>query len=286
MSRRDLVVWTGPVANFQVKGATVPGAKELFIQCRGDKGPHLHCPTIGAGIAGSPSALLAKAGMTEAGLADLFFGAFSAGGSIIKRLMANPEYRRVTTSVHLADAIWTASWADKPNRVPPADEGFVAFAADVAEGPGDKLLVATVSPNQNFQWATGIENLRALKKAIEERTGRRFGVRPGFFGISPGPAVVYQMGNVLLAEFPSKPLGHAHTQIAGQVWNKIIVPWVKKGKGELDAKGGLVPPPVTPGDPPSDPPRSSGAPFPWATLVLSGVLGAAAGCALARGIRG
>jgi hypothetical protein len=254
---RDLVVWTGPVANFQVPGATVPGAKELFIGCYGDRPPH--CPTIGDSLAGSPAALLAKAGVAEGELGDLFFGAFSAGGSIIKRMMLSEDYRRLTTSVHLADATYTGGWVDKAARVPPAIEGFVRYAVDVIEGPGDKLFIATASPNPNFQWATGIENLRAMRHEIEKRIGRSF-EQVGGLGITKEPERTYKLGNVLFGEYDGAAnIGHGHTQLAGDIWQGIINPWLAKGKGPIDQPGSLEPPgppqppgpPVEPWEPPS-----------------------------------
>jgi hypothetical protein len=274
----DLVVWTGPVANFQVPGATVPGAKELFIGCFGDRPPH--CPTIGNQIAGSPSALLAKAGVAE--LDDLFFGAFSAGGSIIKRMMLNADYRARTTSVHLADATYTGGWVDKANRVPPAIEGFVQYAVDVAEGPGDKLFIATASPNPNFQWATGIENLQSMRHEIEKRTGRTFELVSGL-GIAKEPEHTYKLGNVLFGEYSGAAnIGHGHTQLAGDIWQNIINPWLAKGKGPVEQPGGMLPPGPGPG--PVEPPG----PQPWAEPslgivdVLVGIGSAAVGFLITR----
>ena len=86
--------------------------------------------------------------------------------------------------------------------------------------------------------------MRAAKAAIEERTGRLFVSRGDFFGIEPSPERVYQLGNVIFAEFPAHPLGHGHNAIAGQVWEKIIQPWLAKGKGEIGVPGGLAPPPL------------------------------------------
>lgn len=247
----DLVVWTGPVANFQVPGATVPGAKELFLSCCGNLTPPCTpptCSTIGSQLAGSPSALLARAGVNE--LNDLFFGAFSAGGSIIKRMLSNPEYRKLTTAVHLADATYTGGWVDKANRVPPAIEGFVQYAVDVAQGPGDQLFIATASPNPNYQWATGIENLQAMRREIERRTGRSF--EPvGGLGIDKEPEHTYKLGNVLFGEYSgASNIGHGHTQLAGQIWQQIINPWLAKGKGPIDQPGGLPPTPPGPVEPP------------------------------------
>lgn len=255
---QNLVVWTGPVAPFHVTGATVPDAKEIFIQCCGDLTPPCQpptCSTIGSSVMGSPDALLARAHMSRDQLSDLFLAGFSAGGSILKRVLTNPEYRKVTTAVHGADATYTASWVGNPaNRNPPAIEGYVQYAVDVAQGPGDKLLVLTASPVPNKNWATGVENLGAIRREVERRTGRQFVKRSNFFNIDPGPAHTYQLGNVLLAEYPMNPLGHGHTTIASQVWQKIIQPWLAKGKGPVDLPGPVQPgngngdgkPPVTP----------------------------------------
>lgn len=258
---RDLVVWTGPVAKFQVPNATVPGAEELFIGCYGDRAPH--CPSIGEQVAGSPSALLARAGISEGDLGDLFFGAFSAGGSIIKRLMLNSDYRSRTTSVHLADATYTGGWIDKPNRVPPPIEGFVQYAVEVAQGPGDKLFIATASPNPNFEWATGIENLRAIRQEVEKRTGRTFELIGGL-GIDKEPERTYKLGNVLFGEYDgASNIGHGHTMLAGDIWQNLIQPWLAKGKGPIDQPGGITPPgpgpqpPLPPGPQPVEPPGIS-----------------------------
>jgi hypothetical protein len=277
----DLVTWTGPVANFQVKGATVPGAKELFIGCCGDLTPPCTpptCPTIGNQLAASPSALATKAGVSELG--ELFFGAFSAGGSIIKRLMMNEDYRRKTAFVHLADATYTGGWVDKAKRVPPHIEGFVRYAVDAIEGPGDKLMVATASPVPNYQWASGIENLQAIRQEIEKRTGKTF-ERVRGFGIEKEPEYAYRLGNVLLGEYSGgSDIGHGHNVLAGDIWQKILHPWLAKGKGSLTEPGGLPPEPV----PPVPPVPGAEAPAVGVVEVLALAGGAAAGYLLIRGL--
>lgn len=246
---RDLVIWTGPVAEFQVPDATIEGAERHFVGCRGDLGDHPHCPTIGQQLKGSPSSLYNRFKVPEEEVGDLILGAFSAGGSILKNLWVNPDYRAATTAAYLSDAIWTAAWADPSSRVPPPDEGFVAYAVDVANGPGDKLLIATTSPHPNREFATGHENLDSVKAEIERRTGRKFMRRssmPG--GIEPpASAEVWQLGNVIFAKYPEEPLGHGHTKIAGDVFGGIIQPWLAKGKGPIDSPGGLPPIPSPPG---------------------------------------
>lgn len=269
----DLVVWTGPVAPFQVPGATVAGAKELFISCYGDRQPH--CPTIGDQLMGSVESLALKAGLSEAQLGELFFGAFSAGGSVLKRLLSRAEYREATTAAHLADATYTAGWIDQAARIPPAIEGFVEYGVRVAAGSGDKLFVATASPSPNKSWATGVENLAAIRSEIEKRTGESFTLRPDFFGIEPAPAEAHQLGNVLFASYPMEPLGHGHAQIAPQVWQRIIQPWLVKGKGPIDAPGTVPPPPV--GPPATEPSDGIGV-----AEILIGALSAVGGYLVVR----
>jgi len=173
--------------------------------------------------------LLQRAGISA--VDNLLLAAFSAGGSILRRLLETPSYRQVTAAVHLADATFTSSWLDQAARQPPAIEGFVQYGVDVVNGLGDKLLVATASPSPNKTWATGIENLAAIRKEIEARTGQSFVERADFFGVDPAPSVVHQLGNVLFASYPAEPLGHGHTAIASQIWQRIITPWMAKGTG-------------------------------------------------------
>lgn len=255
----DLVFWSGPVADFQVPDATIDGAERFFIGCRGDKGPHPYCPDYGWQLRSSFDNLIKLSPLqSREELGDLFLGAFSAGGSIIKNITQDPEYRDAITAIYLSDAVWTAAWADAGQRIPPADLGFVEYAVDVANGPGDKLFIATFSPNPNREFATGHENLESLKAEIEKRTGRQFVLRssmPG--GIEPPLSQeVWQLGNVVFAKYPSEPLGHGHTKIAGKIFRQIIQPWVDKGKGPIDAPGAIEPPPILP----LIPPPGTGAP--------------------------
>lgn len=235
----DLVVWTGPVATFHVAGATVAGADELFLNCAGDQQPGKPwCRAYGEQLQSDPGALYTRANVIEP--EQLFLAGFSAGGHVLKRWLTNPDYRRDATFVHLADATYTASWVDPAQRIPPAIEGFVQYAVDVASGPGDQLFVATASPSPNKNWATGVENLQAIRYEVEQRTGRNFQQIDHFFGIEPGPERVYRLGNVIFAEYPMDPLGHDHPQIARQVWEQILHPWLAKGKGPVDSPHGIV----------------------------------------------
>jgi hypothetical protein len=235
-----LVVWSGPVAEFQVRGATLEGASRIFLACRGDKVPgDPYCPAVGQKYEQSPALVFKKAGVPDDGQ-PLVLAAFSAGGSTFRRLLAHREYRDRTTAVLLFDATYTASWLNKARRETPPIAPFVEYAVDVVGDPG-KLLVATASPNPNGQWGTGIDNLRALRKEIEKRTGRHFAKMDGFFGISPLPDAAYRLGNVIIAEFPPKPLGHGGhaTKLSPEVFAKILAPFLGAGIPKSSpAKGG------------------------------------------------
>lgn len=268
---RDAVIWTGPVAFFQVPGATLPGAYEISEACFGDRPPRcMHR------VASVPS-ILSRHGVDPGDVRDVVIGAFSAGGSLVKRMMMRPENRADVRAVHLADATWTAQWEDKRARRPVVDEGFVRYALDAIDGP--HLFIVTASPNPNKTWATGIENLRRLREEIESRSGRRFRRLDHFYGVDPGPDATYKLGNVILAEFPSKPLGHGHTSIAGQVWDKILIPWLEAyRRGELPAEPGPGPAPEPqpepqPGPSPAPPVASRSALATGAWLFGFGAVG-------------
>lgn len=246
---RDVVIWTGPVNFSQVKGATLPDAYEINEGCFGDRPPH--CMHRVAPI----PALLARHNVPIEDTRDIVIGAFSAGGSLVKRLMLEPDNRARTAAVHLADATYTASWENKQGRRPPPIEGYVRYALDAIDGP--HLFVATASPIPNKTWASGVENLQRLREEIETRSGRKFVELDHFFGIDPAPDHAYQLGNVILAEYPLKPLGHGHTTIAGQVWEKIIRPWLAQ-----PSRGQTHPP--SPGPPPGPQPTGETGPTtPW-----------------------
>jgi hypothetical protein len=191
--------------------------------------------------------------LTEAGTQDpddVYFGAFSAGGSLLKRLLENPAYRKMVTGVFLADATYTSSWENAQQRIPPVIQGFADYAVDVVNSGGSKIFVATASINPNKTWATGIENLDRIMVDVEEQTGRSFERIPHFFGVTnPAgivPEYVYKLGNVIFAEFSgNSDFGHGQTKIQDQVWQKILHPWLAQGKGtisdseQLSVSGGL-----------------------------------------------
>jgi hypothetical protein len=267
MEDERLVLWAGPSKPSQI---AVPNAKELFLYCvfgSAWKGTDRHCPTLGDKLAENPALLVDKAGMDPT---DIFMGSFSAGGSVLKRMLMKQLYRDKTSFLHLADATYTSEWVDKASRTPIAIEGFTRYAVDVINGGGDKLMVATASENPNGQYASGVENLHAMRDEIEARTGGQFELMDHFFDVSPLPALgAWKLGNVILADYcsqtqPCSPnIGHGGhvSTIGNQIWQKILIPWLDKGRGPVGEPGGMDPPP---------PPWGGGWAPPWKGWWLVG----------------
>jgi hypothetical protein len=249
---RPAVIWTGPVNFSQVPGATVADAHDINIGCFGDRSPN--CPAIAASYLDAEGRriprLLQAQGLSEDEVGDILFGAFSAGGSLVKRVLLSAQDRARTSVVHLADASYTSEWENSATRTPPPIEGYVLYGLDAIAGP--HLFVATASPIPNKTWASGVENLQRLRAEIEARSGRQFTELEHFYGIEPRPDHAYQLGNVILAEYPLQPIGHGHNVLAGQVWEKIVRPWL--GTRTLPPIG-PPPPGPGPGQPPGAPPH-------------------------------
>lgn len=219
----DVVLWFGPIGPDEVAGAGIPGVKSSFWWCHGSKVPW--CPQMGQELQNGSLSVQRTTGVSP--LDHIYIGAYSAGGSVVKRMLMRDEYLDKTIAVHLADATYTSGWVDAKERLPVVEEGFMRYALDVASSGGSKLLVATASPIPNGQWASGHENLRAMAAAIEKETGRAFVKRSDFFGVVPLPTEVLQLGNIVFALYPEPGLGHRHQKLAKQVWEKIIQPWSK-----------------------------------------------------------
>jgi hypothetical protein len=166
--------------------------------------------------------MLSSLGLSEPTVDELYIGAYSAGGSVAKRLAESEQDRRKIRVMHLADATYTSQWESEAVRRPPAIEGFVKYALDAIDGP--HLLVATASPVPNGYWATGVENLQRLREEVEKRSGHQF--EKVELELSPSPEAAYQLGNVILAEYPYVPLAHNHQQLSGQIWHTIVLPWL------------------------------------------------------------
>jgi hypothetical protein len=221
----DLVLWAGPVAEFQVPGATVPGATKHFFGCRGDVTPdYPYCPGLADGWVDGGGRrlpkLLASIGLNESDVGRIYLGAFSAGGSAWKRLLENDADRARITALMLSDAMYTA-----PTTTP--IEGFVRFGLDALRDP-NKLFVATVSSSPNKTYGSGSDVMRATKAEIEKRAGVHF-ESGGVLPLSTQPQALFTAttGNVIFADYGMTGGGHGfHPQIAPEVWQRMLLPWL------------------------------------------------------------
>jgi hypothetical protein len=252
----DLVAWFGPVAQFQVPGATVPGAREKFWGCHGAQIKPI-CNDIAWSFKGADGRSLptmaSRAGVPEGELGDVFLGAFSAGGKVVRSLLLDPQDRARVRAVMLHDATY-ASWRDAQKRIPLIQDQLVRFGVELSGGDSGQLFVATASPSPNYALPTGVEVLQQLRKEIEEQSGKRFAKLDEFYGIDPAPEAAYKLGDVILAEYPMKPLGHKHTDIAPQVWQRITLPWLEAQRRVYPLPPPLPEPEQEPGPRPEDEP--------------------------------
>lgn len=221
----DLVLWAGPVAEFQVPGATVPGATKHFFGCVGDIQPgKAYCPGLADGwLDGSGRRLpklLASIGLKESDVGRIYLGAFSAGGSAWKRLLENEADRSRITAVMLSDAMYTAP-------IPAPIEGFVRFAIDALHDP-NKLFVATVSSSPYKTYGSGSDVMRATMAEIEKRSGVKF-QQGGLLPLATQPQALFTAptGNVIFADYGMTGGGHGfHPKIAPEVWQRLLLPWL------------------------------------------------------------
>ena len=271
----DLVVWAGPVYKAQVPGATVPGAQEKFWGCRGDKtATYPHCPTLADSWLDAEGRrlpqMLAKLGLNEADVDNLYYGAFSAGGSVIKRLLRHSADRQKVRAVMLSDATYSGGTAAHPNPI----EGFTSYALDALNG--DKLLVATASASPNYNHGSAAQVLAATRKQIEQRSGQSF-QQGGALPLPTQPDVLYTLGpapNVIFADYGMQGGGHAyHPKLAPSLWQNILQPWLSSGGGTTG--GGGPGPGPKPTEPPGRPLGSAG----LVNALLSFTLGTATGWA-------
>jgi hypothetical protein len=244
--RASATVWLGPVNLAQVGASVIPGAPAAAVTCTGDGSPS--CSQIaeswsGAGGRKLPS-LLAQKGLPAGSV--IAAAAFSAGGSILKRLCLNQADRTQLAVVHSADADYESSRGAGGQPIP--TEGYVLYAIEALTDP-DKLFVATASSNPNKTYGSGIEVLASTRREIERRTGRRFETGGVFPGVTPQPAKLYRLGNVWMAEYPTIPHGQHATLLAPQVWQGLILPWLAGGPGPEPGNGRGGPP-----EPPPEPP--------------------------------
>ncbi len=217
MSR--IVLWTGPVNLMQVPGATVPGAVILNVQCTGDGTPNC-AQMVDVNASGRSLWSVVKDLKPDD---EVFIGAFSAGGSVAKRVVLSPEDIAQTRAVMLADATYT-SWASSGVPLPP--EGFVLFGLAAITGP--HFFVATSSSFPNKDLPSGSQTLDAIRKEIERRSGQTF--EPITVpGISPQPVSAWKLGNNVFLDYQTT-IPHAdHAKMAPQLWQSVLQPWLLRG---------------------------------------------------------
>lgn len=267
----DATVWLGPVNLSMVTGATVPGKPAASVNCCGapdPKCPPLTCPDL-AQMYLDPSGrrlpkLLQRNGLPEDSM--IAAGAFSAGGSILKRLCLKAEDRDQIRVCHSADADYEATQG--PNG-PIYTEGYVLYALEALSSPV-KMFVATASANPNKTFGSGIQVITSTRKEIEWRSGKAFELVPGGIpGVTQKPAQLWRLGNVWIAEYPDIPHGQHATLLAPQVWKGLILPWLS-GIGGEPIPGPPEPIPGPPGPGPGPGPVTSGSSFKNVAAFLTG----------------
>lgn len=231
-----VTAWLGPVNLSQVKGADLPGVPSINLTCTGDGAPA--CGQIAESFTDPtgrrlPNLLKAKGAPPTA---QAVVAAFSAGGSIAKRLAMSEADRQQIPAMVLSDATYTTTEG--------APEGFVRYAVDASTNGSSCLLVATASSSPNKNWPTGAETLMMIKDAVEQRTGRSFVEIAGLAGVAPAPVRTFKLGNVYLADYGSVVSHGEHaTKIAPQVFKNILIPWLAWTPGPGPGPGPVLPPP-------------------------------------------
>lgn len=235
------VIWLGPVSREQRAGATIQGATEHFVSCTGDgSGGVPRCRAMAEALADANGrhlpGLLHRLGIPEG--EELYLGAFSAGGSAVKILLAHPDDRAAIRAVMLADASYELRG---PDRRPAASPSLVAYAVE-ALADGTRMFVATASaaPNNLSGVAepSGAETLERLAGDIEARLGQRLDQQSYLPGVEDiHPARVWRRGSVLLADLGAE-LRHAEhaTVLAPVLWPKVLQPWIDGRRGDAAAE--------------------------------------------------
>jgi hypothetical protein len=276
----SVTAWLGPVNLAQVGGSIVPGSSVVNVTCCGAPDPQCPpttCPDYAASYLDAGGrrlpGLLASKGLDPRSVVAA--GAFSAGGSILKRLCLNAADRAQLAVVFSSDASYEAT----PGTHSPV-EGYALYMQDALSNPS-KLFVATASASPNKTFGSGIDIITATRRLVEQRTGRAFALGGVLPGVDKQPAQLWRLGdNVWIAEYPDVPHGGHPTQLAPQVWRGLVLPWLA-GAGPGPGPGPEPLPEPDPGPVPAGEAPSGEA---WGPVAL--VAGLVAGYAGVRAWRG
>lgn len=255
-------VWLGPVSLVQVPGASVPGAPVLSVACTGDGQPP--CAAIAESWTDAsgrklPTLLAQKGLQSDAAIAA---AAFSAGGSLLKRLCLAPADRAQLRVVHSADASYeTAKGPDGPAPV----EGYTRFCLEALTDP-TKLFVSTASAGANKSFGSGIQVLASTRLELQRRAGVLLPQVPFLPGAQDVPGAVYHLGGVWMAEFPGVPHAQHATVLAPKIWQALILPWLASAPPATPQP----PPPGSTPAPPAAPASSTGCALAFAGGVVLG----------------
>lgn len=218
------VVWTGPVNLKQVEGATIPGVPTFVQTCTGDGNPS--CGALADGwrdadgrrLPGFRRALKLPEG-------PLVLAGFSAGGHLLRRLLADPRDRAEILAVYLADAMYTTTW--KAARLAAPIEEVAQYAREA--GQAGHLLVATASAAPNKSYPSG--------SLVLASTAKDAGAKPQAVKVTRGgaeelyrPEQSWSLPNAYFLDFGAKLSHEAHaTRLARIMWEKYVNPFFGKG---------------------------------------------------------
>lgn len=213
------VVWLGPAARAQVTGAELAGVPVVHLPCTGDGSPS--CSQIadsyldgdGRRLPGLRRALRLPEG-------PLVLAAFSAGGHIVRRVLADARDRAELAGVVLADATYTTEWTDQAQGRAAPIRSFVDYALEALGG--GRLFVATASSAPNKHHPTGAQTLAAIARELGSDVSTELGALSGL----PAPEHAWRGGGVHLFDYGAR-FGHAAhaTELAPKVWGALVRPW-------------------------------------------------------------
>ena len=235
-ARTPVVLWAGPINAVQAQAATLPGAFRHFFTCTGDGSTPPKCSDWAVMSGGRLlPGLLARAGLREDQVGDIFLGAFSAGGHLWKRLLDIPEDRARIRGAMLHDSAYEIGTQKDPKYV----EGFVKFGLDVLKDPSKFLLMtASITPNTprpGEYYQSGADTMRATIAEIAKRAGRAIeegGSLPA--GVPAASRLWKPSKNAIFAQYDN--IGHAGLALnSGLYWQHVLQPWLDKGQSETDS---------------------------------------------------